>query len=324
MHSPKFTIPLALATLVSTVVFATSGPASADRDLDKAKKRVEAIYAKAEAASERLNTARVNLKDSQIQLRALRADVIAQQKIVDKMSAQVTAMVVDQYQGGALSTASEVVFSADPDAFLSNLNAVSAYNTQSSQVMEQYSAQLRELKLRQDAADEEVAARANLREELAAQKVELDKQVAEAKAKVAELESAQLDALIASGLPVPADVPASGRAAIALRYALAQVGDAYVWGAAGPNAFDCSGLMMAAWGQAGVGLPHSSSAQMGSGARVALANLQPGDLVFYYSPVHHVAMYIGGGRIVHAAHPGAGVRIDSLHSMPVTGAVRPG
>ncbi|MEI2809160.1 MAG: NlpC/P60 family protein [Nocardioides sp.] len=74
----------------------------------------------------------------------------------------------------------------------------------------------------------------------------------------------------------------------------------------------------------GVGLPHSSSAQFGSGAHVPASALQPGDLVFYYSPISHVGMYIGNGLIVHAAHPGAGVRVAGLYSMPFSGAVRPG
>jgi cell wall-associated NlpC family hydrolase len=119
-------------------------------------------------------------------------------------------------------------------------------------------------------------------------------------------------------------VPVSGRAAAAVQYALAQVGDAYVYGAAGPSAFDCSGLTMMAWAQAGVGLPHSSSAQFGSGPHVSSSALQPGDLVFYYSPISHVAIYIGNGLIVHAAYPGAGVRVAGVFSMPYSGAVRPG
>ena len=88
---------------------------------------------------------------------------------------------------------------------------------------------------------------------------------------------------------------------------MAQVGKSYVYGAAGPSAFDCSGLTMMAWAQAGVGLPHSSGAQMGSGTPVSQSELQPGDLVFYYSPVSHVGMYIGNGQIVNALNPGAGV-----------------
>ncbi|UMG94887.1 NlpC/P60 family protein [Nocardioides sp. TF02-7] len=81
---------------------------------------------------------------------------------------------------------------------------------------------------------------------------------------------------------------------------------------------------MMAWAQAGVALPHSSSAQFSTGTRISESQLQPGDLVFYYSPISHVAMYIGNGLIVHAANPGAGVRVDALHSMPYVGAVRPG
>jgi cell wall-associated NlpC family hydrolase len=105
---------------------------------------------------------------------------------------------------------------------------------------------------------------------------------------------------------------------------MAQVGKAYVYGAAGPSAFDCSGLTMMAWAQAGVSLPHSSSAQYSSGPHVAASDLRPGDLVFYYSPISHVGMYIGNGMIVNALNPGAGIRVSSLYSMPYVGAVRPG
>ena len=110
-----------------------------------------------------------------------------------------------------------------------------------------------------------------------------------------------------------------------MAYALAQVGDAYVWGASGPNAFDCSGLTMMAWAQVGVGLPHSSArpARLRR-QRLRVATCRPGDLVFYYQPTSHVAIYIGNGMIVHAANPGAGVRIDPLNHMPYSGAVRPG
>jgi cell wall-associated NlpC family hydrolase len=97
-----------------------------------------------------------------------------------------------------------------------------------------------------------------------------------------------------------------------------------VYGAAGPNAYDCSGLTMAAWGSAGVGLPHSSSAQYGSGTHISASQLQPGDLVFYYHPISHVGMYIGHGMIVNAENPSAGIRVTGLYSMPYVGAVRPG
>jgi len=101
-----------------------------------------------------------------------------------------------------------------------------------------------------------------------------------------------------------------GRAALAIQYALSQVGDRYVAAAAGPDAFDCSGLTLAAWRQAGVSLPHYSYAQFGQVRRIPDSELQPGDLVFYFgSGAHHVGMYIGNGKMVHAANPRDGVEI---------------
>ena len=101
-----------------------------------------------------------------------------------------------------------------------------------------------------------------------------------------------------------------GRAAIAVQYALAQVGDSYVAAAAGPNAFDCSGLTMQAWKQAGVSLSHLSYAQFDETHRVPVNEIQPGDLVFYFgSGAHHVGIYVGGGKMVSASNPSAGVQL---------------
>ena len=101
-------------------------------------------------------------------------------------------------------------------------------------------------------------------------------------------------------------------ASVAIAAALSKIGSKYVWAAAGPNQFDCSGLVMWAWAQAGRSLPHSSAAMWSSTRHVSLSALQPGDLIFYGSPVHHVALYIGGGTIVHAPNAGSYVRTDSI------------
>jgi cell wall-associated NlpC family hydrolase len=97
---------------------------------------------------------------------------------------------------------------------------------------------------------------------------------------------------------------------------MAERGAPYVWAAAGPGSFDCSGLMQYAWRAAGVGLPHSSLAQSQMGAPVSRNALQPGDLVFFYSPVSHVAMYIGGGNVVQAPTAGDVVKVTPLSAMP--------
>jgi cell wall-associated NlpC family hydrolase len=108
----------------------------------------------------------------------------------------------------------------------------------------------------------------------------------------------------------------SSAAQKAVNTALAQVGKPYAWGAAGPGAYDCSGLAQYAYKAAGISLPHSSSAQSGIGTPVSKAALKPGDLVFFYSPVSHVAVYIGNGQIVHASTAGQPVKVTSLASMP--------
>ena len=109
---------------------------------------------------------------------------------------------------------------------------------------------------------------------------------------------------------------ASSAAQTAVNTALAQVGDRYVYGATGPNSFDCSGLTSFSYKAAGISLPRTSKAQSTFGTPVSKGNLQPGDLVFFYSPVSHVAMYIGNGQIVHALNSSKPVQVMKLDSMP--------
>ena len=106
--------------------------------------------------------------------------------------------------------------------------------------------------------------------------------------------------------------PVRASAAAAVRAAASQIGKPYRWGAAGPDSYDCSGLTMWAWAHAGVSLPHSSRAQYASLPHVSMSQLAPGDLVFRGNPIHHVAIYKGGGVVIAAPHTGANVREDSV------------
>ena len=120
---------------------------------------------------------------------------------------------------------------------------------------------------------------------------------------------------------VPPYLP--GPAGIAIRYAYGQLGRPYQWGAAGPESYDCSGLTMAAWHAAGVSLPHSAAMQWAQVAHVSRADLQPGDLVFYYGNIHHVGMYVGDDRIIHAPTVGEPVSIAPIDEAPIHGYGRP-
>jgi cell wall-associated NlpC family hydrolase len=133
-------------------------------------------------------------------------------------------------------------------------------------------------------------------------------------------QQAARQATAADTVPAPAG---SGNAATAVQFALAQVGKPYQWGGSGPGSYDCSGLTSAAWASAGVSLPHSSRMQYSATARVDRSALQPGDLLFFGSPIHHVSMYIGNGQMVEAPRTGLSVRVVSIDRSGYVGAGRP-
>jgi cell wall-associated NlpC family hydrolase len=166
----------------------------------------------------------------------------------------------------------------------------------------------------------------------------IEQQLSERKRKLAGLESeiaameaadrraraARASASVATPAAYERSFPPPTRAARSevLSIARQYLGASYRWAASGPNSFDCSGFTMFVYRQVGVSLPHSSRAQIGVGERVSRSDLQPGDLVFFGSPIHHVGIYVGGGMMIHAPHTGAVVRIDPLHSN-YAGATRP-
>jgi cell wall-associated NlpC family hydrolase len=109
----------------------------------------------------------------------------------------------------------------------------------------------------------------------------------------------------------------------AVRYAVRQLGKPYQWGAAGPQAYDCSGLTSQAWGHAGTPIPRTSQEQWARLKRIPLSELRPGDLVVYFPEATHVALYLGDGMVVQAPRPGARVKVSPVAANPVLGAVRP-
>jgi peptidoglycan DL-endopeptidase CwlO len=123
-----------------------------------------------------------------------------------------------------------------------------------------------------------------------------------------------------SASPAPAPTSAASQA---VAYAKAQLGKPYVWSAEGPNSFDCSGLTMMAWRSAGVSIPRVAAAQYGMGRHISRSALEPGDLVFFGSPIHHVGMYVGGGMMIEAPYTGQVVRYHTIDRSDYAGATRP-
>ena len=325
-----------LVTLVATSAAAAvalvgsipSGTAEAKPSIQDVQHRVDRLYHAAEQASERYNQIHVQLQQMHGDVTALQADQTRQQKRTEKARRLVADSIVQQYEGDSLSAVGQAVVSSDPSAFVSKLTTMSAFNSMQAGQYSTYLTEAKALSIRQKATRDQLDKVAVLEKQAAQDKATIDKNLAAAKDLLGKLQTEARERMLEasrSGTPVStSDIPASGRAGVAVRFAMAQVGKPYSYGAAGPSAYDCSGLTMAAWGAAGVGLPHSSSAQYGSGTHISESQLQPGDLVFYYSPISHVGMYIGGGMIVNAENPSSGIRVTGLHSMPYVGAVRPG
>jgi cell wall-associated NlpC family hydrolase len=169
----------------------------------------------------------------------------------------------------------------------------------------------------QAAADQAAATAEAGLEQLRAQQAAVTKQVADYKAQFERLsaeEQARVTSAVAGrSLSAPRNLPLPpGAAGKAIETALAQVGDPYQHAAVGPDAFDCSGLTMYAYAAAGIALPHSSLSQSRLGTQVSRGELQAGDLVFFYTPISHVGLYIGGGMMVHARTYGSPVAVTSV------------
>jgi cell wall-associated NlpC family hydrolase len=301
-------------------------PAHATPTIKDAQAKVDDLYHQAEVAGEKYDAANVRLKQLRSELANLKADQKRQGAALSGVREQVRASVMRQFEGSSMSAVGQVVVSDDPKSFLAGLSTMSAYDGIQNSLLSDYANQVNALELRREATAKRASDVADTEAQLKQAKATIDDKLAEAKKVLDGLQAKQREALLSrdSTRVSTADISASGRAATAISYAMAQVGKAYVWGAAGPSAFDCSGLTMRAWGAAGVSLPHSSAAQYNSGRHVAASDLQPGDLVFYYHPISHVGMYIGNGMIVNAENPSVGVKVTGLYAMPYVGAVRPG
>ncbi len=333
-------------TLAATASTALAGltfiPGAANADpkpsLPEARRQVAELRHQAEEAGEAANDLRPDIAAATQRVHAVNDGVARQRKQVDAIRAQIGALAVANYQQSGMTTTAQLLLSRDPDEFLTQASTARAFAGQQNAVLQKFQTAQGRLTDLQAAAQTELATLNAVQAKQNDLKKQLQSRLDKAEAVLDRLTDAERARLAAeeaeevrkarasrdSNRPAFPDVPASGRGAIALKYALSQLGDPYEWGADGPGSFDCSGLTMAAWKQAGVSLSHSSRAQTGEGRPVSRSQLQPGDLVFFYSPVSHVGLYYGGGKIVHASRPGSPVKISPISEMPYSDAVRPG
>jgi peptidoglycan DL-endopeptidase CwlO len=312
---------LASAALAVSVGMIPTDNAQADPSITDVQHRVDRLYHAAEQASERYNQIHVQLKQMRGDVQALKADEALQKKQTEQARRVVADAIVNEYEGASLSAVGQAVVSNDPSQFVSQLSTMSAFNTLQTSRYASYLTQAKALNIRHDATKAQLDKVASLEKQAAADKAEIDKNLAAAKdllGNLKEKEQERLAEASRSASPVsttvPTDVPASGRAGAAVAYAMAQIGKPYVYGAAGPRAFDCSGYTHWVFSKVGRHLPRTAAAQARYAHRIRRAARRTGDLVFFSSHrhVYHVGIYAGHNRIWHAPRPGQRVGLVRL------------
>lgn len=303
---------------------ATSKAVATPRTAAEAKARVKELTEKASEIGEQYDEATDALADGKARLKGLQADIAAQQTKVDGLTAEARTIALIQFRNRDLDPTVQVFTSGDPDSLLARLSTADKVDDNMESTLAEQQAQQASLDDMKRALDAEVQALADQEQKLADLKVQIDDSVKAAQLLYNQLDERERAALDADeggstsfdpGEIAPGE--ASAKALAAIKYATSKVGKSqYVWGASGPNSFDCSGLMLAAYRSVGISLPHSSRAMSSRGRAVSRADLKPGDLIFWYSPVHHVGMYIGNGKIVHARNVRSDLVIQSLSSYP--------
>jgi cell wall-associated NlpC family hydrolase len=337
---------LAIAALMAfsaTVGVSTlSSAAPSKQDVENAQARIDELNQRMSLLVEQYDQEQVHLQEIQGRLADARAAAQRAQATADRALAKLNERAASAYTG--VGSQIELILGADSFAEFSDrieyvgrlAQADSDVATRAARAKQQ--AQWAGQRL-QDALDEQQQALAALR----SKETEIRNAIADAKAEYeainrryhdyldaqAAAEAAQAAAASTTTFtvsPPPGGPPpapnANAQAAIDAAYSV--IGTPYVWGSADPSVgFDCSGLTMWAWSHAGVYLPHSSAMQYTSVAHISASDAQPGDLIFFYSPISHVGLYIGGGRMIDANHPGDVVNIRSVNWSYVTGVGRP-
>ncbi|MFD0330917.1 NlpC/P60 family protein [Streptacidiphilus monticola] len=315
--------PTALSRAAATVVAAGAAVLAAQQSAAAApgpsgagtvRQQVDSLYAQAEAAGQQYDGAQEQQRELQRRSAELQQRVAAEQEQINQLTQAVGAVAAAQYASGDMDPVLRLAFSAHPEDYLRQ----AAMLDQAGGAVAQDLRQLEEAQHRLDAdraaAEAQLRQLERLRQRIAGSKAEIQRRLGRAQALLGSLtapqraqiqqqeeeQAAAAQSLAQQALSGLLDVPASARAGLALRAAESRLGSPYVYGATGPHAFDCSGLMYWSWQQAGVTLPRTAAGQASAGRRVPLSQARPGDLVIFYGDMHHVGMYAGNGMVIHA------------------------
>lgn len=337
-NSVRTAATIALAGAATATGFDGIGHADPQLTPAQVKAKVDKLYQEAEAATEKYNGAQEKAEAAQTRLGTLQDEAARRTEKLNSARDALGSMARAQYRDGGMDPALQLALSSDPERYLDGAEFADRAGTRQAASVESVRRQLREIEQLRGAAHVELASLKSRQAELKRHKKTITGKLDTARSLLSRLsaeERAQFgaggdrasrastgarDALTAPG-SATAQAPNS-RAAASVSYAYSKLGSPYVWGATGPDAFDCSGLIQAAYRSAGISLPRTTYAQIGAGQRVSRSELLPGDLVFFYSGISHVGLYVGNGQMVHAPNPSAPVRVAPIDEMPFAGATR--
>ncbi|MFJ6779387.1 NlpC/P60 family protein [Streptomyces yangpuensis] len=297
--------------------------------------QVDRLFEEAEQATEHFNEAGEKADRLRTEVNRAQDAVARGQERINTMRGVLGTFAGAQYRSGGIDPAVALMLARDPDSYLEQAAALDRLTERQARQLDDLRHEQRRLGQVRAEASRKLAELDVLRADVARHKRAVTAKLAAAQRLLNSMpseERADFERSSRSGGrhealpdlgPLGGDGPSSGRAAAAVMAARAAVGRPYVWGSTGPSGFDCSGLMVWSYRQAGVSLPRTSQAQRHAGRQVPLSQARPGDLVTYRSDASHVGMYVGNGQVVHAPYPGARVRYDPVGMMPVSAVTRP-
>lgn len=313
-----------------------SGPASASPgpSISEVQRQVDQLQTDAADAAEAANGAQVRLSALMHTLAGVQGKQAQEGQALAVLKKSLGQIAVTAYKNGGLGTGIQLLFAKDPTQYLASASALEVVSRSQDVQLRRFAAAEQRLHQTSLVVGDRVKQVKATQQELAASAALAQSKLAAATRLLNSLKGAARKRFLAAQAARDAadrksslssaklGKTISGRAGIALRFALKQIGDSYYFGAAGPTRWDCSGLTMVAYAQAGVSLPHSSQAQIHYGRKISRGSLLPGDLVFFYRGVTHVGIYLGNGLMVNAPRPGRRVQVAPINSMPFAGAVR--
>jgi peptidoglycan DL-endopeptidase CwlO len=309
-------LPAGTASAAST---APARSASNNPTLDATLAKANALSEQIDVLSQQYDSLKIQLTQAQAEVTLAKQNALRDQSIFAQDQGSIAAIAVENYMTGGMSPALQLLSTASPQSLLDRASIMT-------QLSRENGARVSLV------ADAEADAR---RAEAAAaqQQQRASNLAAQMKSKVSAIQQkenffnsqafAQAASIFEQTGSYP-DIKVSGDSigVQALRFALTRIGDPYVWGAAGPSSFDCSGLVMWAYAQIGISLMHFTGDQWNEGEHISRDQLEPGDLVFFYSDLGHVGIYVGNGLMVDAPTFGIPVHVEPIFWQYYEGAVR--